>query len=48
MVLMRFTVFMDSGLLRGFYLPISVDGYWVVSTLKLVIISDAMAFLGIG
>lgn len=39
-------MFMDSGLLRGFYLPISVDGYWVVSTLQLVIISDAMAFLG--
>lgn len=25
--------------------PISVDGYWVVSTLKLVIISDVVTFL---
>lgn len=38
-------VFTDCDLLRRFYLPISVDGYGVVSTLKLVIISDAVTFL---
>jgi hypothetical protein len=37
---MRCVVLMDSGLLRGFHLLISVDGYWVVSTLKLVMISE--------
>lgn len=29
-----------------FYLPISVDDYWVVSTFKLFIINDVVTFTG--